>query len=426
MSLNAVRSEAMHVLFFTHYYPPEGNAPATRVAALARRWVALGHQVTVITCAPNVPNGEVYEGYRNTLRPQESMVDGVRVIRVWTYLAPNKGMVRRIFNYLSYMVSAWLRAMLLQRPDVVVATSPQFFCGWAGVLTKWGLRVRDPFKGTAPFVLEIRDIWPESIGAVDAMQNSRVLGVLGFLEKRMYGAARRVVTVGPGYRRRLEERGVPERKLEIVMNGVDREFQQLAQQGAVPEAKSWEGKIVCAYVGTIGMACGLEVLLRAGRLLKEQKREDVVLVAIGDGAVRSDLVAEAAREGLDNVQFLGRRPKDLIPAYLERSDVCLVHLKKTPLFESVMPSKIFEAAGARRPILNGVNGDARTLIEQAQAGLCFEPEDEEGLVRGLLTLADDSGLRSQLGDDGFRYVHDHFDREVLADQYLELLVEVAA
>lgn len=242
----------------------------------------------------------------------------------------------------------------------------------------------------------------------------------------MYRAARRVVTVGPGYRRRLEERGVPERKLEIVMNGVDREFQDLAAVRAIPEAKQWEGKIVCAYVGTIGMACGLEVLLRAGRLLKEQGREDIVLVAIGDGAVRGELADEAEKEGLDNVQFLGRREKEAIPTYLERSDVCLVHLKKTPLFESVMPSKIFEAAGARRPILNGVNGDARGLIERAQCGLCFEPEDEAGLVRELLTLADDPGLRSKLGESGFCYVHDHFDREVLADQYLELLEEVAA
>ncbi|MEM7363217.1 MAG: glycosyltransferase, partial [Pseudomonadota bacterium] len=115
----------MKILFLSHYYPPEGNAPATRVSALARRWVEQGHEVTVVTCAPNVPNGVVYEGFRNSVIPQESEVEGVKVIRVWTYLAPNKGMLKRIANYLSYMVTAWLQVMLLPRPDVVIATSPQ-------------------------------------------------------------------------------------------------------------------------------------------------------------------------------------------------------------------------------------------------------------------------------------------------------------
>lgn len=416
----------MKILFLTHYYPPEGNAPATRVSALARRWVEAGHEVTVVTCAPNVPGGVVYEGYRNPIVPEEVEEEGVRVIRVWTHIAPNKGTLRRILNYVSYMMSSWLQVMLLPRHEVVIATSPQFFCGWAGVLTKWGLRVRDPIRGAPPFVLEIRDLWPESIGAVDAINNKRLLRVLEVMERIMYRAARRIVTVGPGYKRRLLERGVKEEKIEIVMNGVDRDLLEQAKGDGTDLRRDLglEGKIVCSYVGTIGMACGLEVMLRAGRLLKERGRDEVVLLAIGDGALREELVENAKAEGLDNVRFVGRQPKEMIPHYLAITDVCLVHLRKTPLFETVMPSKIFEAAGMRRPILNGVNGDARDLVERADCGICFEPEDEIGLVDGLCALADDGGERSRLGENGYAYVCAHFDRDVLAKRYLDCLEQV--
>jgi len=186
----------MNILFFTHYFPPEGNAPATRVYELCRRWVKAGHTVTVITGVPNVPNGVVYDGYRNRLR-QEENVAGIRVIRVWTYLAPNKGKGRRIVNYLSYMFSAILCGMFVKRPDVIIATSPQFFCGWAGAVVS---RLR-----RLPFILEVRDIWPESIEAVGAMSNRSLLRFLERLELRLYAAADHIVTVGEGYKQKLME-----------------------------------------------------------------------------------------------------------------------------------------------------------------------------------------------------------------------------
>ena len=201
----------MHILLFSHYFPPEVNAPATRTFEHCRRWVAAGHQVTVVTCAPNCPNGIVFDGYRNSWRCEER-VEGIRVIRVWTFLAANRGFLRRIANYLSYMVSATLYAVWLKNVDVVVATSPQFFCGWAGVLCRWVRRW--------PFVLEIRDIWPESIVTVGAMKRSRIIRLLEWLERRMYRAANHIVTVGSGYRRQLLDRGVPADKVSVIPNGV--------------------------------------------------------------------------------------------------------------------------------------------------------------------------------------------------------------
>lgn len=417
----------MRLVFLTHYYPPEGNAPATRVGALARRWADAGYHVTVITGVPNVPDGMVYPGYRNRLWPQKSKIEGVHVIRVGTFIAPNKGSARRILNYLSFMMSAFVSLLFVRRPDILIATSPQFFCGWAGVLGKWWFRCSRPWIRTPKFVLEIRDIWPESIGAVDAIGNKRVLSVLEWLELRMYAAANHIVTVGQGYRERLLERGVPEKKISIVMNGVDRDLLEASQPdpSALRRELGLEGKFVCSYIGTIGMASGLDVFLRAARLLKDQGEDRIRLLAVGDGAVREDLEELAAKEGLDSVIFTGRRPKEDMPVFLAASDVCFVHLRKTPLFQTVMPSKIFEAFGMRRPILIGVEGEARKLIDASGGGWAMDPEDEGSLVSILLKAIDDKDERKVMGDRGHGFVVTHFDRDQLARDYLDILQAVA-
>lgn len=413
----------MRILFLTHYYPPEGNAPASRVGALARRWAAAGHDVTVVTGAPNVPDGVVYPGFENKLLPQVDKVDGVRVIRVWTYLAPNKGTVRRIANYLSYLLSATLSVTVLRRPDVLIATSPQFFCGWAGVLSKWWFRLSRPWSRKPRFILEIRDIWPESIGAVDAVANETVLKVLEHMEQAMYHAADHIVTVGEGYRQRLLERGVPEEKMSIVMNGVDRDL----LDSSVPDPTSLrrelglEGKFVCSYIGTIGMASGLGVLLSAARSLKAMGRDDIRLLAVGDGAVRQELEEQARREGLDNLIFTGRRPKEEMPLFLAATDLCFVHLRKTPLFETVMPSKIFEAMGMRRAILIGVDGEARKLVESSGGGVAMAPEDDAALVAALVHYSGAPAELARMGEAGRRFVIEHFDRDRLAERYAEIL-----
>ncbi|MDA7619911.1 glycosyltransferase family 4 protein [Akkermansiaceae bacterium] len=417
----------MRLVFLTHYYPPEGNAPATRVGALARRWVEAGHHVTVFTGVPNVPDGVVYPGYRNRLWPQKSKIEGVHVIRVGTFIAPNKGSARRILNYLSFMISAFVSLLFVRRPDVLIATSPQFFCGWAGVLVKWWFRCSRPWSRTPKFVLEIRDIWPESIGAVDAIGNQKVLGILEWLELRMYAAANHIVTVGQGYRERLLERGVPEKKISIAMNGVDRDLLETSEPdpSALRRELGLEGKFICSYIGTIGMASGLDVFLRAARLLRDQGEDRIRLLAVGDGAVREELEERAAIENLNSVIFTGRRPKEDMPVFLAATDVCFVHLRKTPLFQTVMPSKIFEAFGMRRPILIGVEGEARKLVDASGGGWAMPPEDEKSLVSALLKALDDRNDCEIKGERGRDYVVTHFDRDQLAKDYLDILRAVA-
>jgi len=403
----------MRILFLSHYFPPEGNAPATRVSAMATRWVASGDHVTVITCAPNVPNGVVYAGYQNRLY-QRALLGGIETIRVWTYLAANQGTVRRIANFLSYMVAAAAAALFVQRPDVIVATSPQFFCGWAGVLAS---RIR-----RVPFVLEIRDLWPESIVTVGAMRRSRLVAILEWLEHRMYAAAERIVAVGDGYRDELIARGVPAEKITVVSNGVDSDvFQPRAADPALRDRWGLGDAFVCAYVGTVGMASGLDVVLRAARVLKDQGRDDIRLLIVGDGAARADLEQACDRDRLDNVIFTGRLDKALMPPLLASIDACLVHLKNRPLFSTVMPSKIFEAAAMAKPIILGVRGYAAALVERARCGVCIEPEDDAALVAAVKRLADDRPAAIALGQQGHEFFVRHFNRAVLAQEYLDLL-----
>ena len=403
----------MRIVFLTHYFHPEGNAPATRVFEMTRRWAAQGHDVTVITGVPNVPDGVVYEGYRNRLLQRETR-GGVEVVRIWTYLAPNKGTLRRILNYVSFMVGAALVALFVRRPDVVIATSPQFFCGWAGVIATALRRV--------PFVIEVRDLWPESIEAVGAMKNRRLLRFLEWLEARMYAAADHVVTVGGGYRDKLILRGVDAARIDVIPNGVDLEvFLAGADGRAIRERYGLGDRFVCSYLGTIGMGCGLDVALRAAVRLRERGRDDVRFLLVGDGAVREELEGRARAEGLSGVVFTGRRPKEEMPAFLAATDACLVHLTRTELFKTVLPSKIFEAAAMRKPIILGVEGFAAELVAEAEAGICIQPENEDELIEAVVKLAADPDLARRLGEAGYASIASRYTYDRLAIDYAELL-----
>jgi len=412
----------LRLLFLSHYFPPEGNAPATRIHAFARRWVKRPEgaiATTVITCAPNVPDGKVYDGYRNRLSQRET-VDGIDVIRVWTWLAPNAGTAKRIVNFVSYMVSATIRSLFLRRPDVVIATSPQFFCGWAGVLVSW-LR-------WSPFILEIRDIWPESIVAVGAMRKGRAVRLLEWLELRMYASANRIVTVGEGYRRQLVAKGVPEDRISIVTNGIDRErLRPTPPDPSLLARYNPDGRFVCSYIGTVGMAAGLEVVVRAAERLKRDGRRDVRFLVVGDGATRESLAGQVVAAGLgDLVTVTGRQPKELMNAFLSISDCCLVHLRKTDLFETVLPSKIFEAAALERPIVLGVGGFAADLIRETGCGICIEPENDAELLAAIDRLRADPSLRADLGGRGREILSRRYDIDRLADDYATIVHRVRA
>ena len=403
----------MKILFFTHYFPPEGNAPASRTYEHCVRWVREGHEVTVITCVPNVPNGVPYEGYTNRLRAQKETVDGIQVIRVWTLLAANAGFLKRILNYVSYMLTATWAGLWVKRPDVVVATSPQFFCGWAGVLVQFFRRL--------PFVLEIRDIWPESIAAVGAMQRGLVIRVLEWLERRMYASADRIVTVGKGYRDNIAGK-VKAKEISVIYNGVDGDqFRPDAEQNGEFDELKHDGQFLCVYAGTIGMAHGLEVVLDAAQILRDQGRNEIQFLLVGDGAQRENLERQAAERGLGSVRFLGRIGKQQMPAAIRVADTVLVHLRASDLFETVVPSKIFESMAMAKPIIMGVRGESAEILRSANASMDMSPGDPASLVECVTRLCDDRQHYAALCKNGREFVLSGYNRDVFAKEMLETL-----
>ncbi len=406
----------MRILVFTHNYTPEGNAPASRFTAMCSRWAGMGNDVQVITCTPNFPLGVVFDGYKNKFVQHET-IDGVDVTRVWTYVTPNSGTLKRMVNFVAYMFMAVWIALFQKRPDVIIGTSPQFFAAWAGLISS-RLHWR-----RVPFVAEIRDLWPDSIVAVGAMKNKRMLAFIYWLEKLLYRHAAHIVTVGPGYVEDLKEKGVSEQKISVIPNGVDKEL----FLGQVADEKfrtkyDLNEKIACAYIGTLGMASGLDVVIDAAENLKKQGRDDMRIFFIGDGAVRETIESTAKERDLDNIIFTGMIPKQEVPGVLAAMDICLVHLKKRPLFTRVLPSKIFEMAAMAKPIILGVEGFAAKLIQEANCGICIEPENAEELVSAMEQLANDPELRRRLGENGKKYVLTHYDREKLAEQYCDLIL----
>lgn len=405
----------MNILFLTHYYLPEGNAAASRVSALATRWVKQGHKVTIVTCVPNAPKGKIYEGYKNKYTKEN--IDGVEVVRIKTYIAANKGTVKRILNYISYMVSAVWNCLFMKKPDVMIATSPHFFCGWAGVLLHWIRRF--------PFILEIRDIWPESIQAVGAKIPKPIIFVLEIMEKIMYKSAKHIVTVGDGYKSRLIEKNVAKNKISVIMNGVDStNFYPKEKNNNLLEEFNIKNKFVISYIGTIGMACGLKVVINAAKILKEKKLDDISFMLVGDGAIKDELEQEVKNTKLDNIIFTGLRPKKEIVDWINLSDISLVHLKKTDLFKTVMPSKIFESAACKIPILIGVDGFARQFVETANAGIYFEPENVDGLVNAIVKFYNDKELIKELGENAFNNIALKYNRDNQAAKYLEVMNSV--
>lgn len=407
----------MHLMLLTHYYPPEVNAPASRMSELARAWVAAGVRVTVVTCAPNHPSGVLYTGHRNRWFQREQR-DGVEVIRLWTFLAANAGFLLRLFNHLSYPLALLLNLNRLPKADVVLSTSPQFFCGLSGLILK---------RRRRPWVLEIRDLWPESVVALGVMRRGPIIRVLESIERMAYRKADAVVSVTDSFVPHILS-GRGRGPVAVIKNGVDLSFfggGDAASAGAdFRRELGLEGRFVAAYVGTLGMAHGLDIVIAAAERLRDDDR--IVFLLVGDGSERARLEAEAAARRLPNLLIIGQRPKADMPAILASTDASLVLLRRLDTFKSVLPSKMFEAMAMRRPMILGVEGESRDLLEAAAAGIAIRPEDADELAAAVLWLADHPEKAKAMGDAGRLHVEEHFDRARLAQRYLTLLREVAA
>lgn len=409
----------MRILFLTENFPPEVNAPASRTFEHAREWAKAGAQVTVITTAPNFPSGKVHAGYRNRWRTRETIA-GIEVVRVWSFMAANEGFAARLVDFISFMVTGALAGLREPRPDVVVATSPQFFTAVAGWFVGALRRI--------PFVFEVRDLWPESIKAVGAMRDSWVLRLFERIELFLYRRAARVVVVTNAFRDDLTRRGIDPAKIDVVTNGVDLALfvgKPPAVAAALRQSLGLEGRFVATYIGTQGMAHRLDVLLEAAALLAaDPAAPPVSLLLLGEGADGRRLRALAQARGLTNVVFLDPVPRAEVVTFWALSDCTIVHLRDTPLFRTVIPSKLFEAMAMGVPIVAGLTGESRGIVETSGSGLVVTPEDPTMLAASLDKLARDPALRARFAAQG-KLAATGYDRKHLAARLLDILRRVA-
>jgi len=410
----------MKILYVSQYFPPEMGAPAGRAAELSRLWAEDGHEVTVLTGFPNHPTGVVPPEYRRKFRrlvARENYHD-VNVVRTWLLPVPNRKTYERILNYSSFCVSSAITGILLHQPEVVIATSPQLLVGLAGW---WLARCNG-----VPFVFEVRDLWPESLTAVgigdeDSLLHRMLSKIAGFL----YRSCDRLVVVSPAFKDYLIERWqVPAEKIFVVENGVETSlFSRLVPNSIIRRSLGAEDKFIASYIGTIGNAHGLETLLEAAALLRERAPQ-VLFLLVGEGAEKARVVSLACSRGLRNVHFVDQQPREKVPAYITASDACLVLLKKSELFKTVLPTKMLEFMSCARPVILGVDGHARKIVEQANAGIFVTPEDPVALADAVMRLASDSALRDSLGRNGRQHVLQHFSRQNTAKLYLDVLQDL--
>jgi glycosyltransferase involved in cell wall biosynthesis len=403
----------MRIAYVCHYFVPEPAAPAARVHEFARAWVQAGHHVDVVTTFPNHPLGRIPREYRGRCWSTE-WIDGVRVLRCWLYAVPNRGIGRRGLDHLSFMLTALLFGLpRLRDIDVVIASSPTLF----SALSAWLMaRVK-----RVPFVLEVRDLWPEAIVDLGLMRRGS-LGVrlLEGLARFLYRQAARVVVVTNAFADQLAAQGVPRPKLAVIPNGADTHLFAPGQDGqAVRDALGLDGRFVVAYVGSHGLSHGLGAVLDAAEV-----RPAVSFLLVGDGADRDRLVAERDRRDLRNVIMRPSVSKSEVPGVYAAADACLVPLRDVPIFETFVPSKLFEVLAAGRPVIGAVRGEARDILNRSGGALVVDPERGDQLAAAIDRLQSDAALRADLARHGRAFAQQEYDRDMLAWRYLDLLQEV--
>src|SRR5581483_694547 len=382
----------LKILYISQYFPPEMGAPAARVSELSRHWVRAGHEVTVLTGFPNHPDGIIRREYRPRFWRGvfRERVDGINVVRTWLLPLPNRKPYERMLNYSSFCISAALTGTFLERPDVVIATSPQLLVGLSGW---WVGKIK-----RVPLVLEIRDLWPESLVAVGAGDPGSLLHrVLGRIAGFLYRRATQIVVVTPAFREHLERAWqVSREKIAVVQNGVETALFHPQRNSEVRTALRAEGKFLVSYIGTLGAAHGLETLISAAECLQRLAPE-VLFLLIGEGAERARVLAAIESRRLSNIRFVPQQPRERIPAYICASDACLVLLKKSAVFETVIPTRMLEFMSCARPVILGVNGEARQLLDQARAGIYVEPENPAALSDAIRRLQQNPGVGQAMG-----------------------------
>ncbi|MBT8265156.1 MAG: glycosyltransferase family 4 protein [Bacteroidia bacterium] len=408
----------MRILFLTDNFPPEVNAPATRTFEHCREWVKNGAEVTVITCAPNFPFGKTYENYKNRIY-QTEIIDAIKVIRVWSYMAPNKGFMLRTLDFISFSITSFL-AGLFVKTDVVMATSPQFFTALSG-------RALSFFK-RKPYVLEIRDLWPEQILVTTNMKRNWLIKYFEWEARKCYRRADLIVTVTNSYVEKITIKGINKDKFVVVKNGVDRNaFKPTKKNMHLIQKYDLHNKFIVGYIGTHGLSQNIPFIIDCIHEFNQNHQDsriEVHFLFVGEGAEKEKVKQKSDLLDIFNITFIDQIKKEEMTDYLSLLDVSIVPLKKSELFLSVIPSKIFELSAMNIPILLGVDGEARALLEKYGNGIFYKPEDKESFLRQLTTLvSNDSKSLDQYKNGGNKLALD-YDRQKMAMKLLDSIKNV--
>lgn len=399
----------MQILWVAQWFPPDLGALPARITEMANVWVEEGHDVTVLTAFPHHPLGEVPARYRGRAVVIEQW-GKVRVIRCWLLALPNRRMWQRTICQLSFGVTALLLGFWRTgRPDVVLVSSPPFFTIPAAWLMA-RLRRR-------PFVFEVRDLWPAVFVEMGVMKRGLAYRILETMERFFYRVADRVVVVTRAFREDLAARGVDRGKIEVIPNGADLDIYAREVEPRYRQVLGGTDKILVTFVGTHGVATGLDQILDAAELLRDDPR--FAFAFVGEGAERDRLMAAARDRNLANVTFHHAVAKEDVPYVYASSDICIVCLKAVPFLEKFIPSKIFEIIVSGRPVIAALAGEAAEIVREA-GHIVVAPGDAEAIARELRGLAGDEERVAEMVRRGRAYVAEHFDRRKLAGRYLRM------
>ncbi len=407
----------MNICWFSHYFTPEIGAPPARINDLSQCWINAGNDVQVHTGFPNHPAGEIYPGYR-LKRYQFEKLNRIQVHRHWAYITPNRGIIKKTIGHISLLASAavWNSRFSMRMPsDVIIGTSPTPFAAWAAAITAWRMNV--------PFVLEIRDLWPDIFTELGVITNPLLIRMLDVFIDQLYRRANAIVTVTQSFSRAIVARGYPAANVHTIPNGADVEFWRpdLADNAdALRKQLNLTGKCVVLYIGAHGISHALAAILESAQLVASQQ-PDIHFVFVGAGAEKSALMSQAQREGINNVTFLEPTAKPGVRNFYAMADICLVPLRNVPLFKTFIPSKMFEIMAMAKPIVGSLSGEAADILSRSGAALIVQPEDHAGIAEAVLNLAGHPDRRRAMGAAGRAFVESHYSREMLSGRYLEIL-----
>ena len=396
----------MKILFVSDNYPPEVNAPASRTFEHCREWSKAGHEVSVLTCSPNFPRGKLFAGYKNSLYKVEKS-QGIRIIRVWSFISANEGIIKRTIDHLSFAFTSFIFG-LFQDCDVIIGTSPQFFVA----LT---IKYLSKFK-KKPCILEIRDLWPDSIRGLGALKDGFLIKLLSNLELQCYKTADLIIVVTESFREEIAKRGINTNKIKVVKNGANLElFGRISKNTQLRRKFCSENKFLVGYIGTHGMAHGLDFIIRA---ISKLDPFEFHFIFIGEGSEKNKLIQLSMNLKCTNIKFIDAVSKENVPDYISITDAVMIPLRRLKIYTQVIPSKIFESAAMQKPILLGVDGEARQIVEKYKSGIYFQPENEKALRAGLIKLKNDKILYKKC-TYGCKDLANNYNRKKLALEMLQ-------